>query len=110
MGLVKNLEKGKAFEINNLIKYSEGKVASLNLVQKSGLNLTVISFDKGEGLSAHTASGDAIALILEGEAKITIDGVVNIVREGEGILMPAGLPHSLKALTKFKMWLTVVKE
>lgn len=110
MELVKNLEKEKVFETKGLIKYNENQVASLNLVQKPGLNLTVISFDKGESLSAHTASGDAIALILEGEAQITIDGKVNIVKEGEGILMPAGLPHALKALTKFKMWLTVVKE
>jgi quercetin dioxygenase-like cupin family protein len=109
MELVKNLEKAKVIKAKELINYNEKKVTSLNLVQKPGLNLTVISVDEGEELSTHTASGDAIAMILEGQAQITIDGKVNIVKEGEGILMPAGLPHGLKALTKFKMWLTVVK-
>ena len=105
--LIKNVEHRKAFCLKDLVDYEAGKVASMTLAQQPGVGMTVFAFDAGEGISAHAAGGDAMVQILEGEAEITIDGVPNIVKEGESIVMPKGISHALKAVTCFKMLLTV---
>ena len=71
--------------------------------------MTVFSFDKGEGLSEHTAPFDALVQVLDGEAEVTISGKPNRVAAGEMIIMPAGQPHSLKALQRFKMALVMIR-
>jgi len=71
--------------------------------------MTVFAFDKGEGLSEHTAPFDAVVYILEGEAEIRIDGRPHAVKAGEMIIMPADKPHALLATTRFKMLLVMIK-
>ncbi len=96
--------------MSDLVEYSPGKVASLTMAQKPGVNLSVLALDKGEGLATHSAPGDALACILEGEAHITIGDEMVVVRGGQSVVMPAGVPHSLKAATAFKMFLVLVKK
>lgn len=108
--LIKNMEHSKSVVLADLVEYQEGKVASLTLSQKAGVGITVFAFDANEGISTHAAPGDAMAYILDGEAKITIDGTDYIVRSGEAIVMPSKIPHAVKAVTRFKMLLTVVKD
>lgn len=107
--LIKNIEHTEIFEIANLVEYEVGKVSSLTLAQKPGVGITVLAFDEGEGVSTHAAPGDAMVVILDGSAMITIDGKEYSLKAGEGIVMPANIPHAVKAITKFKMLLTVVK-
>ncbi|WP_099469475.1 cupin domain-containing protein [Konateibacter massiliensis] len=107
--LIKNVEHAAPFELINLVEYETGKIVSLTLAQEKGTGITVFAFDAEEKISTHAASGDAMAVILEGEAEITIDGKKYIAKTGEGIVMPAGIPHGVKAITRFKMLLTVVK-
>ena len=71
--------------------------------------MTLFAFDAGEGVSTHAAPGDALVFVLEGEAEITIDGTPHTVTGGNAIVMPAGIPHAVKAIKPFKMLLTVVK-
>jgi quercetin dioxygenase-like cupin family protein len=71
--------------------------------------MTVFAFDEGEGLSEHTAPFDAAVYIIEGEAEITIDGKPHSVKSGEMIIMPAGKPHALKAITRYKMLLVMIR-
>ncbi|WP_312701682.1 cupin domain-containing protein [Sedimentibacter sp.] len=106
---IKNIEHKKAFELINLVEYEAGKVSSLTLAQKPGVGITVLAFDEGEGVSTHAAPGDAMVVVLDGEALITIDGEECRVKAGEVVVMPANIPHAVKAITKFKMLLTVVK-
>lgn len=108
--LIKNIDHSTPFELMNLVEYEKGKVTSLTFAQKSEVGLTLFAIDEGERLSTHSAPGDAMAIILEGEAEITIDGEVFIAKAGQGIVMPAEIPHSVKAITKFKMFLSVVKK
>ncbi len=107
--LIKNIEHKEVFELVNLVEYEAGKVSSLTLAQKSGVGITVLAFDEGEGVSTHAAPGDAMVIILDGEAMITIEGEEYRVKAGEVIVMPANVPHAVNAVTKFKMLLTVVK-
>ena len=69
----------------------------------------VFAFDEGQGLSEHTAPFDALVQVVEGDAEITISGQPHRVQVGEMILMPAGQPHALKALQRFKMILTMIR-
>lgn len=107
--IIKNLDHAKAMVLADQISYEKGKVVSLTLAQHPGVGMTLLALDAGEGLSTHAALGDALAYILEGEAKITVDGNENSLSAGNAIIMPAGIPHAVKAITPFKMLLTVVK-
>lgn len=92
-----------------LASYQEGAVVSRTLLHRSAGTVTFFAFDEGQGLSEHTAPFDALAQILEGEAEITISGRPLSLGAGEMVLMPAHQPHALKALTKFKMLLTMIR-
>lgn len=106
--LIKNIELSKKYELASLVDYQEGKVISRTLAQGRPLSLTVFAFDKGEEISSHTASGDAMVVILDGTAEITIGEEKMILTKGETVVMPAGIPHALLAKEQFKMLLTVV--
>lgn len=107
--LIKNLKKAEVLPLLDQVSYEKGKVASLTLAQQPGVGMTLFAFDAGEGVSTHSAPGDAMVQVLEGEARITIDGVENHLTAGQIIIMPAGVPHAVRAVTPFKMLLTVVK-
>ena len=93
----------------DLVQYQEGTIVSRTLSQRAASTVTLFALDAGEGLSEHTAPFDALAYILEGEAEITISGKPLRTTTGEAVLMPANQPHSLKALSRFKMLLTMIR-
>jgi quercetin dioxygenase-like cupin family protein len=93
----------------DLVNYQEGAVVSRTLVNRETGTLTLFAFDEGQGLSEHTAPFDAVAHLLEGEAEIAVSGKPLQVTVGEAVLMPANQPHSLKALSRFKMLLTMIR-
>lgn len=107
---IKNIEFGKALEMANLVEYQAGRVVSLTLVQNEGLTLTLFAFAKGEGVSTHSAPGDAMVYILDGEAEITIGDQKIIGRQGQTVVMPSDIPHGLDATENFKMMLILVKK
>lgn len=108
--LIKNFEHAQPLSLKEQVAYEAGKVVSLTLAQRPGVGMTLFAFDAGEGVSTHAAPGDAMAHVLEGTAEITVDGTIHKVNAGMAIVMPAGIPHAVKAVTPFKMLLTVVKE
>ncbi len=99
----------RAFQLKDVAQYQEHSVVSREIIRKPSGTMTVFAFDEGEGLSEHTAPFDAAVYLLEGEARITIDGEPHSVKEGEMILMPAGKPHALKAVSRYKMLLVMIK-
>jgi quercetin dioxygenase-like cupin family protein len=101
--------KAKAFNNNNLIDYQENSVVSKEIIKKETGTVTIFAFDKGEGLSEHTAPFDAIVQVIDGTAEIVISGNKNIVQEGEMIIMPGTVPHALNAVERFKMVLIMIR-
>ena len=93
----------------DLVNYQEGAVVSRTLMNRTTGTVTLFAFDDGQGLSEHTAPFDALAYLLEGEAEITVSGKPLRTTAGEAVLMPAHQPHSLKALSRFKMVLTMIR-
>jgi len=102
-------EKGKKFSYADSIAYAEKAVVSKHVLKKETGNISLMSFDKGEGLTEHTSPFDAVVQIVDGKADIIINGVSNILEAGETIIMPANNPHALKAIEMFKMVLTMIR-
>jgi quercetin dioxygenase-like cupin family protein len=97
-------------KVVELLDYQEGSVVSRTLVKKTTGTITLFAFDKGEGLSEHSTPHDAVVEVLDGTVEITIGGVPHQVSAGEGLLLPATIPHALSAITPFKMLLTMIRE
>ncbi len=98
-----------AHDLRELTDYQQGAVVSKEILKKDTGSVTLFAFDKGQGLSEHTAPFDALVSILDGCAEITIEGVAYQVRAGEIIIMPAHKPHALKAVERFKMMLVMIR-
>lgn len=91
------------------ITYQDNSIVSKQILKKPNGNITLFAFDKEESLAEHTSPYEAIAYIVDGEMEITIGGILHHVATGEYIVMPPNLSHGLKALTKSKMLLTMIK-
>lgn len=95
--------------LSDRVAYQKGSVVSQEVVAKKTGSVTVFAFDAGQGLSEHTAPFDALVEIIDGEAEITVSGKTVTARTGELVIMPAGEPHSLKAVKCFKMLLIMIR-
>ena len=98
-----------AKQLVNLLRYQDSSIVSRVLLKNKGGTVTLFAFDIGEGLSEHTAPFDALALVTEGAADIEISGESFKVKQGETIILPANLPHAVKAATRFKMLLIMIR-
>jgi quercetin dioxygenase-like cupin family protein len=107
---IKNIPFSETLRLAELVAYEEGRVVSRTFAQNTALSLTLFAFDAGEGVSTHTAPGDALVQVLDGEATVNVDGKEMTVSPGEVVVMPANVPHAVTAAKRFKMLLTVVKQ
>ncbi len=101
--------KGKVLPLINMVDYQDGSVVSREITSSKTGTLTVFAFDKGQGLSEHTAPFDATVLCLDGKVDVTISGKTIQLESGEMVIMPANQPHALKAEEKFKMLLIMIR-
>jgi quercetin dioxygenase-like cupin family protein len=102
-------DKGVKFSFAKSIEYAAKAVVSKHILKKESGNISLFAFDKGEGLSEHTTPFDAMVYIVEGKADVIIAGASNHIASGETIIMPANIPHAVKATEKFIMLLTMIK-
>jgi quercetin dioxygenase-like cupin family protein len=100
---------GRALALADLVHYQPGSVVSRTLIDKQIGTLTLFAFDDGQGLSEHTAPYDAFVQIVDGTADITIAGADQRVSAGQMIIMPANVPHALRAAGQFKMLLVMIR-
>ena len=101
--------KAEILVIASLATYQEGAVVSRQITKSEGGNVTLFAFDEGQELSEHTAPFDALVHVLEGETEIKISGQPFVLKAGDAIVMPADQPHAVRAVTKFKMLLTMIR-
>lgn len=103
------MEKSKAYITVEIIEYIPQSVVSKTIIKKSTGNISVMSFDDGEGLTEKTSPFDTFAQIIDGNAEIVIDGKTNLLATGQSIIIPAHTPNVIKANERFKMISTVIK-
>ena len=101
--------KANIFSLSGSVAYSPDSIVSKTIVDKKKGTITLFAFDKGQGLSEHTAPFDAMVQIMDGEGIIIINGKENMLSAGEFIIMPANIPHAVDASSQFKMLLTMIK-
>lgn len=105
----KEFAGSQVIQVLDLVNYQHGSVVSREVIRKSTGSVTIFAFDEGQGLSEHTAPFDALVQVIEGETDISIAGISHRLHCGGMILMPGGQPHALKAITRFKMILTMIR-
>lgn len=96
-------------QLASLVNYQNGAVVSREVLRKKTGTITIFAFDEGQGLSEHTTPFDAVANVVEGDMEITIAGTPHRVKVGDTLIMPANQPHALKAITKSKMLLIMIR-
>ncbi|MEI6564893.1 MAG: cupin domain-containing protein [bacterium] len=101
--------KGRAIELVTGVEYAGGAVVSKTILDKKTGTLTLFAFDKGQGLSEHTAPFDATVQIVDGTAELTVGGTPHVVKAGQLFIMPANVPHSVRAVERFKMLLIMIR-
>ena len=106
---IRNIPFSESLSLSGLVDYQPGKVISVTFVQNPTLSFTLFAFAGGESISGHSAPGDAMVYILDGEAEITIDEKKIVAKTGQVVVMPAEIPHAIYATTNFKMLLILVK-
>ena len=102
--------KSEILHMADLVAYNDGSVVSRQITKADAGNVTLFAFDKEQELSEHTAPYDALAHVLDGETEIKISGKPFHLKAGDAVIMPAGEPHAVKALTRFKMLLTMIRK
>jgi quercetin dioxygenase-like cupin family protein len=100
---------GKVLNLTELVAYAEESIVSRVLVENAAGTVTLFAFDAGQGLSEHTAPFDALVHVLDGCGQFTVAGKARRVEVGQTLLMPAGVPHAVKADKQFKMLLTMLR-
>ena len=105
--MYKNIEKQTKLNLKDEVAYQDGQVVSKTLVQNELVSMTVFSFDKGEEISSHSSDGDAMVTVLKGTGRFTVGGEEFILTEGETLIMPKGIPHTVYGEERFKMQLIV---
>lgn len=91
------------------VGYQNGSIVSKQVLKKPNGNITLFAFDKDESLTEHTSPYEAVVYVVDGEMEITIGGILYKVKAGEIIVMPANVPHGIKATIKSKILLTMIK-
>lgn len=104
-----NVTGKEVLHLKEMVDYQTGAVVSRTVIDRKTGTVTLFAFDKGQGLSEHTAPFDAMVYLLDGAAEITISGKLFALKAGEMIIMPADEPHALKAVEKFKMQLIMIR-
>jgi quercetin dioxygenase-like cupin family protein len=104
------LPPAEAVALPDLVAYQEGSIVSRTLVKRNGGTLTLFAFDAGQALSEHTAPFDAVVQVLDGRAELVIGGKTVTAEAGRTVLMPANVPHAVRAVERFKMLLTMARE
>lgn len=107
-GKLKNIEVSELLKLEDQLTYQKGQVVSKTLVQNPHVSLTIFSFDKGEEISSHSSSGDAMVTVLDGTGRFTVGEKTFLVSKGETLIMPAQVPHAVYGEEQFKMLLTVI--
>ncbi len=104
-----NTPKSQVLKVADLVSYQDDSVVSRQVTKSDAGNVTLFAFDAGQELSEHRAPFDALVHILDGEAEIRISGELHTLSAGDAIVMPANEPHSLRAVKRFKMLLTMIR-
>ncbi len=108
-GLLMKIARGSIFSLKSAVDYQKNSIVSKEIIKREKGTITLFAFDKGQGLSEHIAPFDAFLYVVDGKAKIRIAQKIFYPAQGETIILPAGQPHAVEAVQKFKMLLVMIR-
>ncbi|UCD93621.1 MAG: cupin domain-containing protein [Candidatus Zixiibacteriota bacterium] len=108
-GKAVTLDPAVVYRLDNLLEYADESIVSRTVLKSEVGTITLFSFDAGQELSEHTTPYDAMVQVLDGEAELTIGGKTVVPKAGETVIMPADVPHAVRAVKRFKMLLTMIR-
>ena len=108
MKFIKNIDHETVVKLTDLVSVQPGQVVSRTLAQNKAVSVTHFAFDQGEEIGTHDSTGDAMVTVLEGTGRFTVGGTPHLVKAGETLVMPAGVPHAVYGEEAFKWLRTVV--
>jgi len=100
---------GKVERMDRLAEYQTNAIVSTRVLQRPVGNITFFAFDAGQELSEHTTPFNALITVYDGEVSVKVGETWNNLKAGDGIVLPANVPHAVKAVTRFKMMLTMLR-
>jgi len=103
------MPSGEAVNVASLVEYAPESIVSRQLVKNDAGTVTLFAFDKGQSLSEHTTPFDALVQVIDGQAELIIGGTSVPTAAGQMTIMPAKVPHAVRAPGRFKMLLTMLK-
>lgn len=101
---------GEPFHLAGLVDYMQGSITSRIIQRGRAGSMTLFAIESGEEIGEHSTPCDALAIVLDGAAEVEVDGQSRIVETGQMVLLPARVPHSLRASERFKMLLVMLRE
>jgi quercetin dioxygenase-like cupin family protein len=104
-----SMNPAEVMTVEDMVGYQDSAIVSRTIVSKTAGTVTLFAFDRGQALSEHSAPFDALVVVLDGSADITISGKPYRVASGRALLMPANEPHSVGAPERLKMMLVMIK-
>ncbi|HAV14462.1 MAG TPA: cupin domain-containing protein [Opitutae bacterium] len=108
--MIKNVPFAEALDLGTLVSYQPAQVVSRTIARTKYVNISIFAFSKGEGLSTHSSTGDAMIQVIDGIGEFTVGEQASVtVAAGQSILLPANVPHAVNSPQDFKMLLTVIK-
>ncbi len=107
--IINKFDHSTIYNFATAVDYAPGAVVSKQVMKTERGNVTLFAFDQGQGLSEHSAPFDALVQVVDGQCEITIGGQPHVLNANESIIMPANIPHALKAVKAFKMILTMIR-
>ncbi len=103
------LPHSRAVRMDEQVEYAAGSIVSRTIIDSRAGSVTLFAFDAGQNLSEHTAPFDALVQVLDGRLELTIGGKTVSAEQGTSVLMPADVPHALRAEEQSKMLLVMIK-
>jgi quercetin dioxygenase-like cupin family protein len=108
--MASTLAAGELFTLDSLITPTTQGIASRVLARTAAGNITLFAFDAGEELSEHAAPFDALVLTLSGALVLAIGGVDVRTAPQTVVLMPANVPHAVRATEASRMLLIMLRD
>ncbi len=107
--IINKFEPAIIYNFADSVDYAPGGIVSKQVIKTERGNVTLFAFDQGQGLSEHSAPFDALVQVVDGECEVIIGGKPYALKTNQSIIMPANIPHALKATASFKMVLTMIR-
>jgi quercetin dioxygenase-like cupin family protein len=93
----------------DFVDYSDGSIVSKTLFDKPAGSLTLFAMAQGQGIAEHKSPFDATVNVIEGTARFQVGENIHEVKSGEGLIMPANIPHAVLPGSAFKMLLIMIR-